>query len=91
MACKESPGSRTEIQEAIKEQGEQIRKLKLEEQTDEVKNKVNVWLTRLLLNERTKIPWVSWIKENTRGYVLKCGRNFFVHTVYWSIWEWKSS
>lgn len=42
MACKESPGSRTEIQEAIKEQGEQIRKLKLEEQTDEVKNKVNV-------------------------------------------------
>ena len=53
MACKESPGSRTEIQEAIKEQGEQIRKLKLEEQTDEVKNKVNVWLTRLLLNERT--------------------------------------
>lgn len=42
MACKESPGSRTEIQKAIKEQGEQIRKLKLEEQTDEVKNKVNV-------------------------------------------------
>lgn len=42
MAYKEGPGSRTEIQEAIKEKGEQIRKLKLEEQTDEVKNKVNV-------------------------------------------------
>lgn len=39
MASKESP-SRTEIQEAIKKQGEIVRKLKLEEQTDEVKNKV---------------------------------------------------
>ncbi|KAJ7377102.1 hypothetical protein OS493_030696 [Desmophyllum pertusum] len=38
MASKESP-SRTEIQEAIKKQGEIVRKLKLEEQTDEVKNK----------------------------------------------------
>lgn len=41
MASKDSPVSRTEIhvQEAIKKQGEQIRKLKLEEQTDEVKSK----------------------------------------------------
>lgn len=41
MASKESPFSRTEIQEAIKKQGEKIRQLKLQEQTDEVKNKVN--------------------------------------------------
>lgn len=40
MASKESPFSRTEIQEAIRKQGEIIRQLKLEEQTDEVKNKV---------------------------------------------------
>jgi len=41
MASKASPFSRSEIQEAIKTQGEIIRQLKLEEQTDEVKKKVN--------------------------------------------------
>ena len=40
MASKASPFSRSEIQEAIKTQGEIIRQLKLEEQTDEVKKKV---------------------------------------------------
>ena len=40
MASKDSPFSRSEIQEAIKTQGEIIRQLKLEEQTDEVKKKV---------------------------------------------------
>lgn len=40
MASKASPFSRSEIQEAIRTQGEKIRQLKLEEQTDEVKNKV---------------------------------------------------
>ena len=40
MASKAGPFSRSEIQEAIKTQGEIIRQLKLEEQTDEVKKKV---------------------------------------------------
>ena len=40
MASKKSPFSRTEIQTEIKKQGEIIRQLKREEQTDEVKNKV---------------------------------------------------
>ena len=39
-SSKESAFLRTEIQEAIRKQGEIIRQLKLEEQTDEVKNKV---------------------------------------------------
>lgn len=40
MASKASPFSKKDIQEAIKTQGEIIRQLKLEEQTDEVKKKV---------------------------------------------------
>ena len=40
MASKASPFSRKEVQEEIKTQGEIIRQLKLEEQTDEVKKKV---------------------------------------------------
>ena len=40
MASKGCPVSRTDLQEQIKKQGEIIRNLKLEEQTDEVKNKV---------------------------------------------------
>ena len=42
MASKASPFSRKDIQEAIKTQGEIIRQLKLEEQTDEVKKKVKL-------------------------------------------------
>ena len=52
MASKASPFSRSEIQEAIKTQGEIIRQLKLEEQTDEVKKKVKsccFFLNRFLL------------------------------------------
>ena len=41
MASKES-SLRSEVQREIKMQGEIIRQLKLEEQTDEVKNKVSV-------------------------------------------------
>lgn len=41
MASKEGPlFSRTEVQQEIRKQGDIIRQLKLEEQTDEVKNKV---------------------------------------------------
>ena len=41
MATKDGAGlSRAELQEAIKVQGEIIRKLKLGDQTDEAKNKV---------------------------------------------------
>ena len=40
MACKGPSSLRSEIQQEIKKQGEIIRQLKLEEQTDEVKNKV---------------------------------------------------
>ena len=40
MASKVIPSSRAEIQQAIKAQGEIIRHLKLEDQTDEIKNKV---------------------------------------------------
>ena len=45
MASKErlfSSLSRSEIQQEVRKQGEVIRQLKLEEQTDEVKNKVNL-------------------------------------------------
>ena len=44
MASKASPFSRKDIQEAIKTQGEIIRQLKLEKQTDEVKKKVKLTL-----------------------------------------------
>lgn len=41
MASKGGP-SRVEVQQEIRKQGEIIRQLKLEEQTDEVKNKVKL-------------------------------------------------
>lgn len=74
MAYKESPGSRTEIQEAIKEQGEQIRKLKLEEQTDEVKNKIKeetaklVELKKKIDNEQGSQKFVLKTPKGTRDY-----------------------
>lgn len=48
MASKASPFSRKDIQEAIKTQGEIIRQLKLEEQTDEVKKKLKDETAKLL-------------------------------------------
>ena len=51
MASKASPFSRKEIQEAIKTQGEIIRQLKLQEQTDEVKKKVKFKLCVFFFNQ----------------------------------------
>lgn len=77
MASKDSPVSRTEIQEAIKKQGEQIRKLKLEEQTDEVKSKIKeetaklVELKKKIDNEQGSQKLVLKTPKGTRDYAPK--------------------
>ena len=61
MASKASPCSRSEVQEAIRKQGEMIRKLKLEEQTDEVKNKVKFQMLFYFLTD-------SFFKKNLKFF-----------------------
>ena len=56
MASKGPSSLRSEIQQEIKTQGEIIRQLKLEEQTDEVKNKVT------FCGFLFSVLWISSIK-----------------------------
>lgn len=58
MASKASPFSKKDIQEAIKTQGEIIRQLKLEEQTDEVKKKVKLTLFFFSNQFLFKVLWL---------------------------------
>ena len=70
MACKGPSSLRSEIQQEIKKQGEIIRQLKLEEQTDEVKNKVT------FCGFPFSVIWISSIKPVCKNtWTLK--HNFF--------------
>ena len=75
MASKASPFSRSEIQEAIKTQGEIIRQLKLEEQTDEVKKKVKSYCfsfqpISLTLKNFQNVPVIVWVRYHVASMKL---------------------